>query len=58
MIASVILTSIVLFIVGAYKAYVTIGKPVRSGFEIALIGTISALAGYVVGALLKVPATP
>ncbi|MBW6473340.1 MAG: VIT1/CCC1 transporter family protein [Anaerolineaceae bacterium] len=58
MVASVILTSIVLFIVGAYKAHVTIGKPVRSGFEIALIGTISALAGYVVGALLKVPVTP
>jgi VIT1/CCC1 family predicted Fe2+/Mn2+ transporter len=58
MILSVILTSIVLFFVGAYKAHVTIGKPVRSGFEIALIGTISALAGYVVGALLKVPVTP
>lgn len=58
MVASVILTSIVLFIVGAYKAHVTIGKPIRSGIEIALIGTISALAGYIVGALLKVPATP
>ncbi len=58
MVASVILTSIVLFIVGAYKAHVTIGKPIRSGIEIALIGTISALAGYIVGALLQVPATP
>ncbi|MDX9850618.1 MAG: VIT1/CCC1 transporter family protein [Anaerolineaceae bacterium] len=58
MIASVILTAFVLFIVGAYKAHVTVGKPARSGIEIALIGTISALAGYAVGALLKVPATP
>ncbi len=58
MITSVILTAIVLFIVGAYKAHVTVGKPARSGLEIALIGTISALAGYAVGALLKVPATP
>ncbi len=58
MVASIILTAIVLFIVGAYKAHVTIGKPAKSGLEIALIGTISALAGYAVGAILKVPATP
>ncbi len=58
MIASVVLTASVLFMVGAYKAHVTVGKPARSGLEIALIGTISALAGYAVGALLKVPATP
>lgn len=58
MITSVILTGIVLFIIGAYKAHVTIGKPVRSGIEIALIGTVSALAGYAVGALLKLPVTP
>jgi len=58
MIASVLLTAVVLFIVGAYKAHVTIGKPARSGLEIALIGTVSALAGYAVGALLKVPPAP
>ena len=55
MLASVLMTAVVLFVVGAYKAHVTIGKPVRSGLEIAMIGTISALAGYLVGVLLKVP---
>jgi hypothetical protein len=31
---------------------------VKSGLEIAVIGTISALVGYAVGALLKLPTTP
>jgi VIT1/CCC1 family predicted Fe2+/Mn2+ transporter len=58
MVSAVLLTALVLFIIGAYKAKITVGKPVRSGFEIALIGTVSALAGYAVGALLKIPVTP
>ena len=36
----------------------TVGKPVKSGLEMAVIGTVSALAGYLVGFLLKVPAVP
>jgi VIT1/CCC1 family predicted Fe2+/Mn2+ transporter len=55
---SVILTALVLFGVGFYKARVTVGHPARSGLEMALIGTLSALVGYAVGALLKVPPTP
>lgn len=55
---SVAMTALVLFGVGAYKARVTVGHPVRSGLEIALIGTISALVGYAVGAILKIPTTP
>lgn len=58
MLLSVIMTAIVLFIVGAYKARVYVGHPGKSGLEMALIGTVSALAGYAVGALLKVPPTP
>jgi predicted membrane protein (TIGR00267 family) len=58
MILSVAITALVLFTVGAYKAKVFVGKPARSGIEMALIGTASALAGYAVGALLKVPSTP
>jgi len=58
MILSVVLTAIVLFIVGAYKARVFVGHPGKSGLEMALIGTASALVGYAVGALLKVPPTP
>jgi VIT1/CCC1 family predicted Fe2+/Mn2+ transporter len=48
----------VLFAVGAYKAHLTIGRPARSGLELAIIGTASALVGYAVGSLLRVPVTP
>ena len=55
---SVLVTAAVLFGIGVYKARVTVGKPMRSGIEMALIGTLSALAGYLVGIILKVPAVP
>ena len=55
---SVLIAAVVLFGVGAYKARITIGNPGRSGLEMALIGTLSALVGYVVGALLKIPPAP
>jgi VIT1/CCC1 family predicted Fe2+/Mn2+ transporter len=48
----------VLFAVGVYKARLTVGNPGRSGLEMAVIGTLSALAGYLVGVLLKVPPAP
>jgi VIT1/CCC1 family predicted Fe2+/Mn2+ transporter len=44
-----------LYIVGAYKARVMVGHPFKSGVEMALIGTLSALVGYLVGSLLKLP---
>jgi VIT1/CCC1 family predicted Fe2+/Mn2+ transporter len=55
---SVFVTALVLFAIGAYKARVTVGKPMKSGVEMAVIGTVSALAGYVVGFILKVPPVP
>ena len=55
---SVLVTALVLFAIGAYKARVTVGKPIRSGLEMAVIGTVSALAGYLVGIILKVPPVP
>lgn len=55
---SVLVTALVLFSIGFYKARVTVGKPMRSGTEMMLIGTISAMAGYLVGVLLKVPPLP
>jgi predicted membrane protein (TIGR00267 family) len=55
---SVILSAAVLFAVGVIKARMTVGHPGKSGLEMAIIGTVSALVGYAVGALLKVPATP
>ncbi len=54
--AAIVIAAITLFVVGAYKARVTVGHPERSGLEMAIIGTVSALVGYVVGLLLKVPA--
>lgn len=58
MVVSVVITALVLFAVGAYKAKVTVGHPAKSGLEIAAIGTLSALVGYAVGVLLKVPTVP
>ena len=55
---SLVISALTLFVVGAYKARVTIGKPGKSGLEMAVIGTVSALVGYAVGFLLKVPPTP
>ncbi len=40
-----------LFGVGAIKARMTIGHPARSGLQMMVIGIVSALAGYAIGAL-------
>ena len=55
---SLVSSALTLFIVGVYKARITVGHPGKSGFEMAAIGTVSALVGYFVGVMLKVPATP
>lgn len=55
MILSVLITALALFFTGVYKARIMVGRPVRSGLEMALIGTVSALAGYLIGLLLKAP---
>jgi vacuolar iron transporter family protein len=55
MLASVLLTAAVLFAAGAVKARLTTGRAGRSGLEMAAIGTISAMIGYGVGVLLKLP---
>ena len=57
-VVSIAVTAITLFGVGAYKAKTMVGQPVKSGLEMAVIGTISALAGYLVGALFSAPPTP
>ena len=44
-----------LFGLGAFKASVTSGGRTRSGISLAAIGMASAVAGYVVGALLAPP---
>ena len=51
---ALIMSVLVLFIVGAVKAKVTIGNWKRSGLEMAIVGTLAALVGYFVGSLLGV----
>ena len=55
---SIVIAALTLFIVGAYKARVTVGKPFRSGLQMAVIGTLSAWAGYAVGLIFQVLAAP
>jgi vacuolar iron transporter family protein len=55
---SILVTALVLYAVGVYKARITVGRPWKSGLEMALIGTISALVGYAIGLLLKVRMVP
>ena len=55
---SIVIAALTLFAVGMYKARVTVGKPLRSGLQMAVIGTVSALTGYVVGLIFKVPTVP
>jgi vacuolar iron transporter family protein len=54
MIMSVLIAGVTLFIVGAYKARMTVGHWGRSGTEMAVIGLASALVGYIVGLIFKV----
>ena len=57
-VVSIIITALTLFGVGAYKARIMVGHPGRSGLQMMVIGTVSALAGYLVGALFSAPPTP
>ncbi len=53
MIASFVVSIIALFAAGMLKAKYTIGSVKRAGFELAAIGTIAAVAGYVIGKVLE-----
>jgi VIT1/CCC1 family predicted Fe2+/Mn2+ transporter len=52
---SLVLSALALFAVGAYKARITVGRPMRSGLQMAVIGIVSALAGYFIGSLFGGP---
>lgn len=43
-----------LFLAGVIKAKLTTGTPWKSGLEMALVGGVAALLGYMVGAILRV----
>ncbi len=54
-IISLLISALSLFIVGFYKAHVTLGRNrIKQGIEILVIGMVSALAGYFIGSLFKV----
>jgi len=58
MIASVAIACAVLFFIGAYTRAATSGRWLRGGIELMVIGGTAAIAGYLVGALFKVPVKP
>ncbi len=54
MLIAVIISGIVLFAVGAYKAVILVGSWWKSGLQILLIGLLCAFAGFLIGMVLKV----
>lgn len=52
-ILSILISALALFIVGVYKAKVTVGGLWRSGVELTVIGILSALAGYAISLLVS-----
>jgi len=55
-IASIIASALVLFSTGALKAKWTVGDWKTSGAEMLVVGGLAAIAGYIVGLVLRVPA--
>ncbi|MDO8340079.1 MAG: VIT1/CCC1 transporter family protein [Candidatus Burarchaeum sp.] len=49
---SLVISTAVLFVAGAVKAKYSVGNWLRTGFEMAAIGMLAAMAGYLVGAAL------
>ena len=49
---SLIISTLALFAVGAYKAKVTVGNWFKSGMEVAIIGMLAAIVGWLAGKLL------
>ena len=53
---SLVVSALTLFVVGYYKAKRTIGRQfIRQGLEMMVIGMVSALVGYFIGSLFKLP---
>lgn len=52
-ILSIIFSGLALFIVGAYKSQVTVGKPLRGGAEMLVIGIGAAIIGYAIGIIFQ-----
>lgn len=54
---SLSVSALSLLLFGAFKAKATVGHPLRSGIQMTVIGMVSALVGYLVGLVFKVPPT-
>lgn len=52
-VGSLIVSAMTLFVIGWYKAKVTVGRPARSGLQMLLIGIVSALAGFGIAFLVS-----
>lgn len=50
---SFIVTTLTLFLFGYYKGRITVGKPLRSGIELLVIGMTAAMLGYVIGLIFS-----
>jgi vacuolar iron transporter family protein len=53
LIAALILSVIILAAVGAYKASITLGNPIKSALQMVIIGMGAAVAGYLIGLVFK-----
>ncbi len=51
-VASLIVSAATLFVIGWYKGKATIGRPARSGFQMVVIGIVSAIAGFAIAYLV------
>lgn len=53
---SLIVSAVTLFVVGYYKAKRTLGRQfIKQGLEMMVIGMVSAIVGYFIGSLFKLP---
>ena len=53
-VGSVVVSAVTLFVIGWYKARMTIGRPGRSGTQMLIIGIASAVAGFGIAYLVNV----
>lgn len=54
--SALIISAVTLFVVGYYKAKKTLGRQlIKQGLEMMAIGMVSALVGYFIGSLFKIP---
>lgn len=50
---SLVVSALTLFVIGWYKAKITIGRPSRSGIQMTVIGIVSAIAGFGIAYLVS-----